>query len=141
MKTILLCACVLFASCGGNTGRQRVRIAIGGPGLQTWCLPVVLAEQLGHYKEEGVEVKLDPVASVAKSMQAVIGASVDMGVVNYAQTIEVAAQGQRVQAFYVIVGKLVDLLVVSPGAEGRIQKPEQLKGRLVGVSSPGSSTH
>lgn len=138
MKIALLTLCLLLASCGRTS---KVRIANSGGGLQTSTLPIVLAEALGYYGEEGLAVEVENLPSVVKTMQALIGGSVDVAAIIYVQVIQMAAEGQRVRSIFVTNQRDNKVLAVAPGAAGRIRRIEDLKGAVIGVSSPGSSTH
>ncbi len=47
MKSALLCFTLLLAACAGKPGTQKVRLAVGGIGLQMYNLPITLTETLG----------------------------------------------------------------------------------------------
>ena len=141
MSIAVLTCCLFLAGCGGKSGGIPVRIANPGAGLQTSTIPVTLAQSLGYYQEEGLEVVLENLASVAKNMQALIGGSVDAAAVIYVQNIQVAAEGQRVRSFFVMSQRDNKVLAVAPKAMQRIRRVEDLKGAVIGVSSAGSSTH
>ena len=139
MRGILFC--LLLAGCREKSSLVKVRMANAGPGLQMFCLPVPMAEALGYYKEEGLDVDLQALPSVGKSLQALIGGSVDIAGVSYAQTIQVAAEGQRLRSFFIMTRRGSNTLIVAPAATERIRRAEDMKGALLGVTSPGSSSH
>jgi NitT/TauT family transport system substrate-binding protein len=138
---ILVSACLLLAACGSRSGSIAVRIANIGNGLQTYCMPVTLASMLGYYKQEGLDATLVNLPSNAKTLEALIGGSVDVAVIHSQQTIQMAAEGQRVRSFFVLNRLDTKVLIVAPAAAGRIRRAEDLKGALIGVSAPGSSAH
>ncbi len=138
--TLALSLCLL-ASCGAKSSHQTVRIALLGPGLQTWCLPVTLAQSLGFYQDEGLAVELESLPSAPKALQALLGGSVDVAVLSYIQNIQMAAEGQPVRSFFIMDQRDSKALVVAPSAQARIHRIEDLKGAMVGVSSPGATTH
>lgn len=102
MKTGVLAICLLLAGCSGKVPGIRVRIATVGPGLQTFSLPITLAQTLGYYKEAGLDISLEALPSMGKSLQALLGGSVDVACVSYAQLLEVATEGQRLRSFFVM---------------------------------------
>jgi NitT/TauT family transport system substrate-binding protein len=110
-----------------------------GSGLQSWALPVPLAEALGYYKDEGLDVTMETLSSTSKGAQALVGGSVDVGAITYQETIRMAAEGQRLRSFYVISKRGTNVLVVAPSATEKIKRIEDLKGQTIGVASPGSA--
>lgn len=137
----LLAACLLLAGCAAPPNTSKVRIADISTGLQTHVMPITLAETLGFYKEEGLDVVLEKLPTSVKAVQALLGGSADIAGINYLQTLQMVAEGQRIRAFFIMNRKDSKVLVVAPAAQDRIRRVEDLKGALVGVSSPGSPTH
>jgi NitT/TauT family transport system substrate-binding protein len=137
----LLAICLLLAGCTGKPDRPSVRIALLGTGLQPQQMPIVLADTLGYYKDEGVDVTLMNLSSNSKTLESLIGGSVEVAGINYAQTIQMAAEGQRVRSFFIAVRRTNTVLAVAPAAAAKIHRVEDLKGAVIGVPSLGSPTH
>ena len=140
MKPLLLLS-LLLASCGNKSANPKVRIGNIGAGLQTYVMPVSLAAALGYFTDEGLDVTIENLPSSAKVMQALLGGSVDVAGVVYTQVIQIAAEGQHVRSFFVVNRRPSNVIVVSPAATQRIHRVEDLKGTLIGVTSPGSAGH
>ena len=131
IRTVL---CVLLlAGCGRRSA--EIKIAIGGQ-AQLIYLPVTLAEELGYYKDAGLNVTLLDFPGGAKALEALMGGSADVVCGFYDHTIQMAAQGKDLRAFVAML-RYPGLVLVSPSV-GAI---EDLKGKTIGVSAPGSSTH
>ncbi len=113
----------------------EVRIAIGGQ-AQLIYLPATLAQELGFYKDADLNVTLLDFPGGAKALEALMGGSTDVVCGFYDHTIQMAAQGKDLRAFVAML-RYPGLVLASPSV-GRI---EDLKGKTVGVSAPGSSTH
>lgn len=118
----------------------RVRIAIGGA-TQLVYLPTTLAERLGYYRDEGLEVELQGFAGGAKSLEALFGGSSDVVSGFFDHTVQMAAEGKPLRAFVLMIRYPGLALVASPAAARTLESPADLDGANVGVSSPGSSTH
>jgi len=118
-----------------------LRIANAGTVLQTWDMPVTLADRLGYYKDEGLDVTLENLPSTTKALEAVLGGSADVAVCTYAQALHVVAQGQRIRSFFVLTKRDIKVLVVAPAARDRTRRFEDLKGALIGVPAIGSAAH
>ena len=56
--------------------KTKVSIAVGGKNL-FYYLPLTIAEQLGYFKDEGLDVQISDFAGGAKALQALIGGSAD----------------------------------------------------------------
>ena len=142
-----LCGAVLLpiaacwvTSCGPtDSAATRLRIAIGGQTLMTY-LPTTLAQELGFYKEEGLDVELQDFDGGAKALQAVVGGSADVVSGFYDHTIQMAAEGREFIAFVNMLRFPGLVLVTSPQASNRVNTVSALQGTTVGVSTPGSST-
>ncbi len=130
-----------LVGCGGTpeSGLPRVRMAVGGQ-TQLVYLPTTLTERLGHFRAEGVDVTLTDFPGGAKALEALWGGSADVVSGFYDHTIQMAAEGRKLKAF-VVMQRLPGLvLVVSPATQKKIESVKDLRGAVVGVSSPGSST-
>lgn len=117
-----------------------MRIAVGGA-AQILYMPTTLTQQLGYYRDEGLDVTLQDFPGGAKALQAVLGGSADVVSGFYDHTIQMAAEGRRLQAFVNMVRYPGLVLAVSPKAKKPIERIDQLAGATAGVTAPGSSTH
>ncbi len=141
MKTGLAVFCLALIGCGVKPHHPGVRLAVPGPGLQTFDLPFHLAETLGFYSQEGLDVELQRLPSHTQTMQALIGGSVDVAAVTYPQVVQVAAKGSIVRSFAVVTRIDTKTLAVAPSWTQRIQRVEDLKGTAIGIPSPGTACH
>ena len=60
--------------------------------------PAIAAVEMGFFKEEGLDVEINDFGGGAKSLQALIGGSVDVVTGAYEHTIRMQAKGQDVRA-------------------------------------------
>ena len=141
MKRAIFALALLLASCANKSANPKVRIAMLGTGLQAIHLPIALAETLGYFQAEGLDVTLDNFSSNLKTVQAVIGGSVDVAGIHHMQTFQMAAEGQILRSFFLLSHRSSAILVVSPAAEQKIRRLEDLKGAIIGVPSPGAANH
>ena len=124
---------------GAAAAQSKVTIAVGGAGCLCY-LPTMLAEQLGEYKKNGVEVELVDFKGGSQSLTAVIGGSADVVSGYFDHCVNLAAKNQALEAFVVYDRYPGFALVVSPKQTGKITSIKDLKDKKVGVSAPGSST-
>jgi NitT/TauT family transport system substrate-binding protein len=128
-------AMVLSACLNRTQKMQTVRVAIGGQ-AQLIYLAATLAQELGYYQDEGLPVTLIDFPGGQKSLEALLGGSADVVCGFYDHTIVMATENRELRAFVAML-RYPGLVAVSPN----ISRIEDLKGRIVGVSSAGSSTH
>ncbi|MEO7031764.1 MAG: ABC transporter substrate-binding protein, partial [Herbaspirillum sp.] len=120
--------------------KSKVSIAVGGKNL-FYYLPLTIAEQLGYFKDEGLQVTISDFAGGSKALQALIGGSADVVSGAYEHTINMQAKAQPITAF-VLQGRAPQIvLVVSNKTMPNYKSLADLKGKKIGVSAPGSSTN
>ncbi|TXD50881.1 ABC transporter substrate-binding protein, partial [Ralstonia sp. TCR112] len=98
-----LCATSLLAAspavlAQGKPEKSKVTIAVGGKAL-FYYLPLTIAERLGYFKDEGLDVEIVDFAGGAKALQAVVGGSADVVSGAYEHTLVLQAKGQMYQEF------------------------------------------
>ena len=125
----------------GCTQQRGIRVQLVTTAGATGHLPAELAESLGFYQQEGLDVTINRMSSTAKVMEALIGGSADVACAGHQHLIQLAAEGRSVQAFVAEFNNPGYSLVVSPVASKSIDKVESLRGQLVGVSAPGGGHH
>lgn len=120
--------------------KPRISIAVGGKAA-FYYLPLTLADQLGYFKAEGLDVDISDFAGGARALQAVVGGSADVVSGAYEHTINLQAKNQYFQAF-VQQGRAPQIAVgVSARTMPGYKTVADLKGKKIGVSAPGSSTN
>ena len=122
-----------------NAGGRHVRIAIGGQNQMVY-LPTTLAQELGFYREEGIDAELQDFAGGAKALQALVGGSADVVSGFYDHTIQMAAEGRELVAFVSMLRFPGLVLVTSPQSAAQLTTIADLKGRIAGVTTAGSSS-
>lgn len=141
-------AALISAACSASaTGEERssgkatkVTLAVPAPS-ELFNLPVVLADRLGFFADEGLNVKLVDVGAGTNAVQAVLAGEAQAASGFAGHTITMAAKGQAVRSFVTTVNSPGMALAVSPATNRPIRTVADLKGAAVGVSAPGSGTH
>jgi NitT/TauT family transport system substrate-binding protein len=127
-------------ACGRqSSGSNRVRLAIGGANQMVY-LPTTLAQELGFYRAEGLDVELQDFQGGSKALEALVGGSADVVSGFYDHTIQMAADGRHLTAFVNMLRFPGLVLVTSPQASASIATIEDLNGHVAGVTSAGSSS-
>jgi NitT/TauT family transport system substrate-binding protein len=124
----------------GRGSATTVRVAIGGQN-QLLYLPTTLAQQLGYYRDEGLDVELQDFAGGSKALEALVGGSADVVSGFYDHTIQMQAQGREMTAFVSMLRFPGLVLVTSPQAAPVVKTIADLKRRIVGVTTAGSSSN
>ena len=128
-----------FAQAAGAPEKSKVTLGVGGKPL-LYYLPLTVAERRGFFKEEGLDVDINDFGGGAKSLQALIGGSVDVVTGAYEHTIRMQAKGQDIQAVCEL-GRFPAIVIgVKTEKAGEIKTIADFKGKKVGVTAPGSST-
>src|SRR6516164_7261260 len=89
----------LVAGC--RTAQQQlrpvVRIGIGGRDAPDF-IPIYLAAALGFFRDEGLNVALQDLASTSKAIEALLGGSADAVTGGYDATIQMGLEGRFIEA-------------------------------------------
>ncbi|WP_423453939.1 ABC transporter substrate-binding protein [Ottowia sp. VDI28] len=119
--------------------KPKLTIAVGGKNL-FYYLPLSIAERLGYFKAEGLDVEIPDFAGGSKALQALVGGSADVVSGAYEHTINMQAKNQAIQEF-VLQGRAPQIVLgVSNKTMPDYKSLADLKGKKIGVSAPGSST-
>ena len=124
----------------GKPEKSRVAIAVGGKAA-FYYLPLTIAEQLGYFRAEGLDVEITDFAGGVQAIQAMVGGAADVVSGAYEHTISLQSRNQFYQAF-VLQGRAPQIaLGVSTKTMGGYKSLADLKGKKIGVTSAGSSTN
>ena len=141
MRLLLATAMTLLAgaaSAAEAIEKPSVTIGVGGKAL-LYYLPLTIAERRGYFKEQGLDVTIQDFAGGARSLQALIGGSVDVVTGAYEHTIRMQAKGQDIRAV-IDLGRFPGI-GVAVKADRPWSSPADFKGMKIGVTAPGSSTN
>jgi NitT/TauT family transport system substrate-binding protein len=138
MKLFMLLAALVLSS-GAASAQSNVTIAVGGSSCLCY-LPPMLANQLGEFKNAGVNVDIAEFKGGSDSLKALISGSADVAIGYYDHSIELAARGQHLKSFVVYDRFPGVALVVSPKHADEIKSIKDLANKKVGVTAPGSTS-
>jgi NitT/TauT family transport system substrate-binding protein len=120
--------------------KKELKLGVGGKAL-LYYLPLTIAERKGFFKEQGLDVEINDFAGGAKSLQALVGGSVDIVTGAYEHTIRMQAKGQDIRAVLEL-GRFPGIAVgIRKDKAAAYKSPADLKGMKIGVTAPGSSTN
>lgn len=121
--------------------RPRFVMAIGGAEALVY-LPLAVAMRLGYFKEAGLDPDFQNFAGGGLALRALVGGSADVVSGFYDHTIQMQAQGRRIKC--VVMQQRYPGLVLAVtriAADAGIRDLAALRGKRIGVTAPGSSTH
>ena len=120
--------------------RPQLTLAVGGKNL-LYYLPLTIAEQLGYFKAEGLELKIVDFAGGSQALRALVGGSADAVSGAFEHTINMQSKGQKLRAV-VLMGRAPQIVLgVNPKTMPNFKTLADLKGKKLGVTAPGSSTN
>jgi NitT/TauT family transport system substrate-binding protein len=126
-----------------NTKLEKKQISIAAPSRATLpYLPLTVAEQLGFFTAEGLEVEVVEPASLVRAQQMASGAGGADIVCGWIEnTLALQAKGQAFQAF-VLLGRAPQVaLGVSTKTMPNYTHWGDLRGKRVGIPAPGTPNH
>src|SRR3974390_767537 len=130
-RPVLSCAVALFmlplAALAQTIEKKDVHIAVGGQ-ASFYYLPLTIAEQLGYFKGEGLNVKISDFSGGSEALRAVVGGSADVVSGAYEHTINLQAKHQIYTAF-VQQGRAPQIAVgIAAAKASAYRSPHDLKG-------------
>lgn len=125
---------LLFALSPPASVAQQVRIAIGAASIAH--VPGLVAQEAGYFTREGLTAELIYIRGGPQTVSALVG-----GDVNFAQVYSQPILAARLTgADTVIVAGLINQPLFSVIAIASIEKPEELRGKKLGITTFGSAT-
>lgn len=118
--------------------KANLKIGVGGQ-AQIIYMPLTLADQLGYFKQEGLNVEIQDLKGGADALQAMVAGSTDVTMGFYEHTIRTQTQGKFIQM--IVTMDLFPGLVMFAGKNHPEAKSIKDLAKLkIGITSAGSST-
>src|SRR5258705_9439111 len=144
---VALSACANKAAQSNNSGsgsgsgaKTPVKIMVGGLNKQIY-LPAMLTQQLGYYAEQGLDVQLSDEPAGVDAETAMLAGQVDGVVGFYDHNIDLQSKGQKTESVVQFSQAPGEVEMVRSDLADTIKSPADFKGRKLGVTGLGSSTH
>ena len=118
---------------------ETVRIAAGGR-AQVNFIPLTLADRLGYFKAEGLNVEVFDYQAGSRSVEALVAGNVDLVTGAYEHTLLMQHRGVHIQALVLLARTYGLVIALSKEQAAKYRSPQDLKGLRIGVSAPGSTT-
>lgn len=127
------------ASAAPSGKLARVSIALAAR-HSLYHLPLTLADQLGFFRQAGVDVDFMAHDAGAHAMASLVSGKADVVAGAFEHVFNASYQSHKHQAF-VLMGRSPQVSMGISARLPRVQSLAELKGARVGVTSIGSSTH
>jgi NitT/TauT family transport system substrate-binding protein len=137
---IAMSAIAAAAPAAEKLEQPKVKIAVGGRSL-FYYLPLTLADRLGYFKDEGLNVEIADFPGGAKALQAMVGGSADVVSGAFEHVVDMHAKGIEAQEFVLQDNYSGIVLGLSKAKAASYKSPKDLRGLKIGVTAPGSSTN
>jgi putative hydroxymethylpyrimidine transport system substrate-binding protein len=133
----MIVALVLFAKiASANPAPQKLTVILD------WYInpdhaPLIIAEQQGFFKEQGLDVKFIPPANPSDPAKWVAAGKADIGIAYEPELVELVDQGLPLVRIGTLIDKPLNCVVAL--ASSNIHSPADLKGKRIGTSNSGLS--
>ncbi|WP_042302466.1 ABC transporter substrate-binding protein [Paraburkholderia kururiensis] len=118
---------------------SKITIMVGGA-TKIIYLPAKLTEQLGYFKEEGLDVEIQSQPAGVDAENELLAGAVQGVVGFYDHTIDLQSKGKEVEALVVFGQVPGEVEMVATKAAGSLKSMADVKGKTLGVTGLGSST-
>ncbi len=140
LLALAVAGATLAALPGPAMAAAKITIMVGGINKMVY-LPAKLAEQLGYFKEEGLDVELQSQPAGVDAENELLAGAVQAVVGFYDHSIDLQTKGKEITAI-VILGQVPgEVELVSTKAAPHFQSMADAKGKTLGVTGLGSSTN
>ena len=140
LSAVLLGSGVLGASQAMAADSGKITIMVGGITKMIY-LPAKLTEQLGYFKEEGLDVELQSQPAGVDAENELLAGAVQAVVGFYDHSIDLQSKGKEVTAITIFGQVPGEVEMVSTKAAATIKSMADVKGKTLGVTGLGSSTN
>lgn len=119
---------------------NKITLMIGGIEKIIY-LPAKLTEQLGYFKEQGLDVELLSEPAGVEAEDELLSGAVQGVIGFYDHNIDLQARGKSTQSVVQLLQAPGEVELVSTKMAGKIKSPADFKGATLGVTGLGSSTN
>src|SRR6185312_1214868 len=121
--------------------KTHIALSVGGSISQMNKVAYFVALNRKYFKQEGLDVDSTAFASGSAALQNLIGGNADVVEGAFEHTLRMQAKGVDLTCLAVYGRYAGNVLVVRKSEADKIKTVADLKGKKIGVSAPGSSTH
>lgn len=144
ISTVILsmsaCASLMVPSAASAAEDAKIIIMVGGITKMIY-LPAKLTEQLGYFKEEGLDVELQSQPAGVDAENELLAGAVQAVVGFYDHSIDLQSKGKEVTAIVVFGQVPGEAEMVATKSAVTLKSMADVKGKTLGVTGLGSSTN
>src|SRR3954453_22185454 len=138
-------AALMAAGCGNSSGSSSssgsgeattVKLMVGGLDKQIY-LPAMLAQRLGYYKEQGLDVQLSDEPAGVEAANQLLAGKVDGVVGFYDHTLDLLGKGRKTQSVVQLLRLPGEAEMCRSGVASDVSSPADWSGRKLGVTGLG----
>jgi NitT/TauT family transport system substrate-binding protein len=130
-RLMVACCCCLALPLAAQ---ERVSVAYPGP-YNISYLPLDLAPRIGADAAEGITLVLRPTSGGGTALQQLQNRNVDFAVAGLPAAMSAKANGNDVVGIAAVADLAVFVLTVRSDLKGKVKRPRDLAGKVVGVTS------
>lgn len=140
-KSLPIAVLAILLACSPSIARagDKITLMVGGAEKIIY-LPAVLAEQLGYFREQNLDVSVQSEPVGVEAEDELLAGAVEGVVGFYDHAIELQARGKFIESIVVIGQTPGEAVLVSTRLAADIRSPADFKGRVLGITGLGSST-
>jgi NitT/TauT family transport system substrate-binding protein len=121
--------------------KTRIALSVGGSISQMNKVAYFVALNRKYFAQEGLDVESTAFASGTAALQNLIGGNADVVEGAFEHTLRMQAKGIGLMCIAVFGRYPANVLVVRKSQADKIKTIADLRGKKIGISSPGSATH
>src|SRR3954468_23385884 len=121
--------------------KTRIALSVGGSVSQMNKVAYFVALNRKYFEQEGLTLDPTNFASGTAALQNLIGGNADVVEGSFEHTLRMQTKGQHLMCIAVFGRYPANVLVVRKSQADKIKTVADLKGKKIGISAPGSSTH
>ena len=139
MKRVLLAAVLAAAFVLPAAAQTKIKLMVGGIDKQVY-LPAKLTDQLGFFKEQGLDAEFYNSTSGSQAATALLSREVQVVVGFYDHTIDLQSKGKSIVSIVQLASSPGEVELVQAKDAETLKNPANWKGKTFGVTGLGSAT-
>ena len=132
----------MTSTAGADPRAEKIKVTLAVAGKASfYYLPLTIAEQLGYFEQEGIELEIIEFQSALRAQQALTSGAVDTVCGSFDHVIALHSKNQPVQSF-VALGRAPQMAMgVSLKNVPHYKEMIDLKGKKIGIIAPGTASN